>query len=172
MIAWIGMGTNIGDREANLREALGHLAALGTVERVASLWETEPAGYADQAPFLNTAVGLRTSLPPLDLLDRLKKIERTMGRQESFRNAPRVIDLDIELYDDVVYDDPRLQVPHVRLAERRFVLAPLAEIAGEVQHPVLERPIRQLLEETADSGWIRTYAPQGWERELETPARG
>jgi 2-amino-4-hydroxy-6-hydroxymethyldihydropteridine diphosphokinase len=163
MIAYIALGTNMGDREANLRDALRRLAEFGQVTQVASLWETEPVGYANQAEFLNTAVGFRTALPPLDLLGRLKKIERAMGRVESFRNAPRPIDLDILLYSNDVFDDPRLTIPHPRLHERRFVLQPLVEIAGDVVHPVLEKPIRRLLVESADMSWIRQYAPPGWE---------
>jgi 2-amino-4-hydroxy-6-hydroxymethyldihydropteridine diphosphokinase len=129
--AYVGLGANLGDREATLGRAIEFLAEEQEIEVVgiSSFRETDPVGYADQPRFLNGAVALETSLTPRDLLDRLLEIERRLGRtRESPRYGPRTIDLDLLLYGDVVVDEPGLKVPHPRLAERRFALEPLAEL--------------------------------------------
>ena len=128
--AYVGLGANVGDREATLERALGLLAAHVDVVGVSTLRETEPWGYVDQPPFLNGAVAVETALTPRELLDVLLTIERELGRVrgEGPRYGPRVVDLDLLLFGDDVVDEPGLTVPHPRLSERAFALEPLAEL--------------------------------------------
>ena len=132
---WLGLGANQGDRAANLREAVRRLGECVTVERLSSLYETEPAYVADQPRFLNMVLRGTTSYSPRDLLRCLKTIEREMGRVAGLRYGPRPIDIDILLYGDELIDEPDLQVPHPRLRERAFVLQPLAELAPDLVPP-------------------------------------
>jgi 2-amino-4-hydroxy-6-hydroxymethyldihydropteridine diphosphokinase len=135
---YIGLGANLGDREATIRQALDLLAAEGDVEVVAvsSLRETDPVGYEDQPRFLNGAAALRTELAPRQLLERLQALERRLGRDRSGpRFGPRTIDLDLLLYGSAEIDEPGLQIPHPRLQERRFVLEPLAELDARLEVP-------------------------------------
>jgi 2-amino-4-hydroxy-6-hydroxymethyldihydropteridine diphosphokinase len=136
-IAYIALGANLGDRAATLRAAIERLGALGVVEAVSPFFDTAPVGYTEQPRFLNAAARLRTDLPPRDLLHELLEIEASLGRVRTIRWGPRVIDLDLLLYDDMVIDEPDLVVPHPRLHERRFVLEPLAALAPDLTHPVL-----------------------------------
>lgn len=151
MLAAIALGSNLssafGGREENLREAVRRVSSLGQVEAVSSFYDTEPVGYTDQPRFVNAALVLETELPPLELLRGLLGIERTMGRDRSATVAkgPRVIDLDLLLYGDVMVDTLELILPHPAMTERRFVLEPLAEIAPEMLHPVLNKTMRDLL---------------------------
>ncbi|HEX2045124.1 MAG TPA: 2-amino-4-hydroxy-6-hydroxymethyldihydropteridine diphosphokinase [Gaiellaceae bacterium] len=132
MRAYVGLGANLGDREATIRRAVGLVGAQEGIEVVAvsSLRETEPVGYEDQPPFLNGALAVETTLSPRELLERLLAVERELGRRRGTgpRFGPRPIDLDLLLYGGEVVDEPGLTVPHPRLAERRFVLEPLHEL--------------------------------------------
>jgi 2-amino-4-hydroxy-6-hydroxymethyldihydropteridine diphosphokinase len=137
-LVYIGLGSNLGDRESTIRAAVERLAATPGIELVAvsSLHETDPVGYADQPRFLNGAVALRTELPPRTLLGRLQEVERELGRDRSGpRFGPRTIDLDLLLYGAEQIDENDLQIPHPRLAERRFVLEPLAELDRGLEVP-------------------------------------
>jgi GTP cyclohydrolase-4 len=150
--AYLGLGANLGDRQSNLAQALQQLRTKVSVDEVSSFYSTKPVGYLDQPDFLNIACRITTDLSPLDLLRFAKQVEKMMGRQASFRNAPRPIDIDILLYDDLVLDTPELTIPHPRMRERAFVLAPLAEIAPQAVHPVAKLTIQELLAQADQSG--------------------
>jgi 2-amino-4-hydroxy-6-hydroxymethyldihydropteridine diphosphokinase len=146
--AFVGIGSNLGDREENLRRALDLLSAEEGIDvvKISEIRETEPVGPVDQGPFLNGAVQIQTELGPGEVLDRLLAVEQSLGRVRDERWGPRTIDLDLLLYDDVYVDQPGLTVPHPRLHERRFALEPLADLAPDVEIPG-KGPISALLAE-------------------------
>lgn len=136
-IVYLALGANLGDRADNLRRALDALRHSFTVEAVSPCYETEPAYVLDQPRFYNLACRATTTLTPLEVLHRLRQIECDLGRVRALRYGPRVIDLDLLFYDDLILDLPELTVPHPLLQERAFVLVPLADIAPELLHPKL-----------------------------------
>jgi 2-amino-4-hydroxy-6-hydroxymethyldihydropteridine diphosphokinase len=134
-IVHLGIGTNLDDRHANIDRALRAISHLARITRVSRIYESAPVGFAEQPPFWNLVVRASTALPPAELLTRLKEIERSMGRVPTFRNGPRLIDIDILFYDDMIVDDGSLSIPHPRAHERAFVLRPLYEVAPGLVDP-------------------------------------
>lgn len=147
--AYIGLGSNMGDKAAHLNEAIHHLNAHQNirVERCSAFLETEPWGYLEQEHFLNAVAEIRTLLTPDELMAQLLEIETLLKRERTIKWGPRTIDLDILLYDDLVTDDAFITLPHPRMSEREFVLAPLCEIAPMCVHPLLKKRMYELLEE-------------------------
>jgi len=153
--AYLSLGSNLGDRRANIERALARLESAGVhVFRVSAFYRTEPVGYKPQPWFLNCAAEAKTDLMPLQLLRRCQAVQRELGRRPVVRNGPRAIDIDILLYEGAILHSAELTIPHPRMAERRFVLVPLSEIAGGEQHPVTQRTIREMLGETADRSGV------------------
>ena len=156
---YLSLGSNVGDRDENLKAAIAALPAAGVqVRRVSSFYETEPVDYLDQAWFLNCVVQAETELPPLELLRRLRGVEARMGSKKLIAKGPRLIDIDILLYGQETMDTSELQVPHPRMAQRRFVLVPLAEIAPGLRHPSWPGTAQELLAETPDKSEVRRVA--------------
>lgn len=145
-VVFLALGSNMGNRLANLKAAISNLTPQMAVKNRSSVYETPPWGFTEQARFLNQVVMVKTYLKPQALLDHLKRLETALGRVPNFQNGPRLIDIDILFYDDLVLDTPPLVIPHPRLHDRAFVLVPLAEIAPDFVHPVLVRPIHKLLD--------------------------
>ncbi len=156
--AYIALGSNLGERVANLEAATRQIGMLGTIAAISSFYETEPVEMIDQPWFVNAVLALSTDLEPLELLQKLLAIERAMGRSREVPKGPRIIDLDLLLWDNKVVNTPELTLPHPEMHERRFVLAPLAEIAPAVIHPVLRKPALFLLETLTDPAEVRRLA--------------
>ena len=164
---YFGLGTNLGQRRENLQQATTALTKVVTVTAVSHLYETPPWGVLEQPAFINMAAAGRTSLPPHELLRAIKQIEQDIGRQKTIKWGPRLIDIDILLYGDLVLKTEGLQIPHPYMQERPFVLGPLADIAADVVHPVFGKTVAELFAGIDDGSLTRL--PD--EIRLEPPAK-
>jgi 2-amino-4-hydroxy-6-hydroxymethyldihydropteridine diphosphokinase len=156
-LVYLSLGSNMGDRETHLHEAIARLRSQGRVVLVSSFYETEPVEFTDQAWFLNCALALETTRTPQQVMSDILTIEQEMGRQRIQKKGPRIIDIDILLFSDKILDSPDLTVPHPAMQNRRFVLEPLAEIAPEARHPVLKKTIRELLDTLPAGQTVRKH---------------
>ena len=154
---YLGLGTNMGQRETNLARAVYRLAESVRLLRRSAIYETAPWGYTDQPDFLNCVLEAETVLPPSPLLAMVKRLEEEMGREPGFRWGPRLVDVDILLYGDLTVDLPDLQIPHPRMAQRAFVLVPLAELAPGLVHPTLKRTIAELAGQVEGKEGVRWW---------------
>jgi 2-amino-4-hydroxy-6-hydroxymethyldihydropteridine diphosphokinase len=158
-VAFLLIGGNMGNREKNFETAKSLLEQYcGKVINSSSLYETAPWGKTDQPSFLNQALQIETSLTAAELMRQILTIEKVMGRERSEKYGPRIIDIDILLFNDEQYDSPSLKIPHPEMQKRLFALAPLAEIAPTLHHPVFKKSISQLLTETPDTLEVKKYA--------------
>ena len=156
---YIALGTNIGDRAVNMQQALKELESIMQVEERSPIYETPPWGLVDQPDFLNQVVRGETELSPVELIKALKEIEAEMGRVPTIRYGPRLIDLDLLLYDDLVFETEKLSIPHPRMRGRAFVLVPLADLAPEIIHPVYGETVIEMLAEVDPAG-IHVYSDE------------
>jgi 2-amino-4-hydroxy-6-hydroxymethyldihydropteridine diphosphokinase len=150
---FLGIGSNLGDRQKNL-EGAGHLLSLRILAE-SSLYETEPVGYLNQPWFLNAVLQVEQALTARELLNRIHEVEHRMGRKREIPKGPRIIDIDILFYNDLILNDPDLIIPHPAVQDRKFVLEPMNEIVPEFKHPLLQKTIRQLLAECPDRSAVR-----------------
>ncbi|MBI3163527.1 MAG: 2-amino-4-hydroxy-6-hydroxymethyldihydropteridine diphosphokinase [Chloroflexi bacterium] len=151
-VAYLSLGSNMGNRLANLKAAINNLAPQMDLKRKSSVYETPPWGFTDQPGFLNQVVKVKTYLEPPTLLAHIKRLETALGRVPSFENGPRLIDIDILFFDDAILDTATIAIPHPRLHKRAFVLVPLAELDPDLMHPVLRKTVIELLEGVDRSG--------------------
>ena len=152
---FLSLGSNLGDRVANIRKALEQLAGVGVaITRVSSFYKTEPMDFRPQAWFVNCVAEAETRLMPMQLLNAVKTVERALGRRTGVAKRPRAIDIDILLYESVVVRSAALTIPHSRMTERRFVLLPLRELAGNIRHPVSKRTVYEMLAEAGDTSQV------------------
>lgn len=157
--AFLGLGTNMGDRYRNLLDAMNHLKTHPEIDVVqtSSIYETDPVGFTEQDPFLNMVIEVKTSLTPIDLLNVCLQVERSLGRKRIIRWGPRIIDLDILLYNQENIESEKLFVPHPRMHERAFVLIPLLEISPNEKLPRTNYPLKNYLDEIPDREGVRTW---------------
>jgi len=157
---YLSLGSNVGDKQANLEQAIGELARLGTVKKRSALYETEPMEITDQPWFMNCAVELETELMPKQFIAAVLDIEREMGRKRTKKKGPRTIDIDVLLFGKSIIEMKGLTVPHPAMHLRRFVLEPMVEIAPEVRHPLFKRSMRELRDALpAGAGQVKKPAP-------------
>ncbi len=155
-IVYLALGSNMGNRLANLKAAVMNLTPQMTVKKKSPVYETPPWGFKEQDAFLNQVIKVETGLAPEPLLRHLKRLEAALGRVPNFQNGPRLIDIDILFFDSMIIETPPLVIPHPRLHERAFVLVPLNDIAPELTHPLLHKSISELLS-TCDTEGVNLY---------------
>jgi 2-amino-4-hydroxy-6-hydroxymethyldihydropteridine diphosphokinase len=156
-IVYLALGSNLGNRLSNLKEAIAALPPQMEVKAKSAVYETPPWGYEDQPKFLNQVIKAITYLDPEPLLKHLKRLEVTLGRKETFQNGPRLIDMDILFYDDLILNTRSLVIPHPRLQERGFVLLPLMDIDPDLTHPVSKKSVREMMTDCNIEG-IKKFA--------------
>jgi 2-amino-4-hydroxy-6-hydroxymethyldihydropteridine diphosphokinase len=166
---YLSLGSNLGQREKQLRAAIERLGAVGRVVSISSYYETQPVEVTDQPWFLNCAVALETTRSPEQLLNAILAVERDMGRERTRTKGPRKIDIDIVLFGDQIIHSPQLTIPHPAMHQRRFVLEPLAEIATEVRHPLLKKTVKELLAELHNSQVVCRIEPGNAELSQDGP---
>ena len=158
-IVYLSLGSNLGDREANLRTAIEKLGEFGNIAAISSFYETEPVEVTAQPWFVNCAVKLDTEKMPRQLISAILALEQSMGRQRKQQKGPRTIDIDVLLFGSSVIEIPSLTIPHPHLHERRFVLEPLAEIAPDARHPIFKRSMRELRDALPPGQTVRKLSP-------------
>ena len=156
-LVYLSLGSNVGDREAHLRDVIARLGTAGRVVAVSSFYETEPVEFIQQPWFLNCVAALETSQMPRQLMTSLLRIEQEMGRTRVRKKGPRTIDIDILLFDNEQIVSEELTIPHPAMPQRRFVLEPLAELAPEAVHPVLQKTVRELLDALPPGQAVRKF---------------
>ena len=156
-ICYIGIGSNLGNREANIKKSIKLIRRKCKMLKISPLYETEPVGFKNQEWFLNCAVKIRTGLSAEKLLDFLQSIEKTLNKKIKIKNGPRTIDLDILFFNDEIINEKKLAVPHPRLHRRLFVLMPLKEISPKLKHPLLKKTINELLGNLRSRKIVRLY---------------
>ncbi|MFC1974112.1 2-amino-4-hydroxy-6-hydroxymethyldihydropteridine diphosphokinase [Chloroflexota bacterium] len=154
-LVFLGLGSNMGDREGNLFRAVKQLREKVIIKELSSIYETDPVGYEQQPKFLNTVISGTTELNPFKLLDFIKRVESVLGRLTNFQNGPRSIDIDILFYNNIVLNTPKIIIPHPRLAERAFVLVPLEEIAPDLICPLRQKKVSVLLANVVDRDGVK-----------------
>lgn len=155
-LIYLGLGSNLGNRENNLCQALeGLKAAHIEITNISSLYETEPVGYSNQGWFYNLVIEAKTNLEPQKLLETILSVEKNLGRERIVRFGPRTIDIDLLFYDNIILNEPGLTLPHPRLTERKFVLEPLVEIAPKLLHPLFQKTSEILLQECPDQNTVQ-----------------
>ena len=164
-LAYLSLGSNIGDRAVNLRGAIGQLDKAGPLHAVSALYETQPVDVPDQPWFLNCVAALESSLSPRELLKFVLSLEAAMGRLRLSEKGPRKIDIDILLYGERAVEESGLKIPHPAMHKRRFVLTPLVEVAPDVRHPILNKTARELLAALAPGQAVRKLEEAAWWRE-------
>ncbi|MBK9709955.1 MAG: 2-amino-4-hydroxy-6-hydroxymethyldihydropteridine diphosphokinase [Kouleothrix sp.] len=157
---YIGLGSNLGDRVANLRLAVQRLSAIVKIEKASQLYVAAPLGYVRDDAFVNAVIKASTTMKPMELLEMMQAIEIAMGRRSGVQYGPRPIDLDLLFYDAIQIETRKLTVPHPRIPQRAFVLKPLAEIAPNLMHPVLYYTVSQLLQDTEDADQVQIYTSE------------
>jgi 2-amino-4-hydroxy-6-hydroxymethyldihydropteridine diphosphokinase len=160
-MAFLGIGSNLGNRENNMQQAVEHISKrVGEVYMTSAIYETEPWGFQSDDAFLNMVIAVETQMSPQVLLSEILYIESLLGRiRNKVHYSSRIIDIDILIYDDVILSEPDLTIPHSLLQERKFVLIPLCEIASQLVHPVLKKTFRELLDECGDRSNVTPLPP-------------